>query len=96
MTEREIQTTGVQMLRKMGCQVYVTSQRRASSVTKGVPDVIVFTRTEVFFWEAKAPKGRVTPEQQAFADACRRTHTGYVCGGLDAVTHYVLNVAQAA
>lgn len=88
--EAEVQDAGVKLLRRIGCRVYVTSQRRASSVTKGVPDVLCFPPNgrPFFFWEAKSETGKRSPAQEAFGALCDHAGTGY-CWGASAslMTH---------
>ena len=96
--ERAIQAQIVRLLRSVGCQVYVlgTTRRRGdyhgTMMSPGLPDLIAFLPRAigVLFVEAKAPKGRLRPQQAAFRDAavaCMDAGKGvyYATGGLEAV-----------
>lgn len=91
MRESEIQRQGVALLRKLGGRVWVTSQRRASSVTKGVPDVMAFFpgKRLFFFWEAKASKGILSDDQLKFATTCWESGVEYVQGDLTALEDHL-------
>lgn len=92
--ESEVQDEGVKFLRRIGCKVYVTSQRRASSVTKGVPDVLVFPANgrPFFFWEAKSETGKLSPEQQEFGALCRESGTGWCYGTVAALMDHLKKI----
>jgi len=65
-TEREIQTTSVKTLRKMGATCLVTSNRKKTANTKGTPDVFVHMRNGMWLaLEFKQPEGKTTTEQFA-------------------------------
>ncbi len=40
-------------------------------------------------WEAKAPKGRLRPEQADFQDCCHRAAISHVVGGLDELIRWL-------
>ena len=45
---------------------------------KGVPDIVLITKTGKFIGlEIKAPKGRLSPDQQFFSDRCKRNQAEY-------------------
>ena len=93
--ESEVQERGVELLRKLGAQVYVTSQHRASSVTKGVPDVLAFPPGRPhFFWEAKSASGKQSPEQAEFQRHCEAAspRVAYVLGGTDALWAHLTQI----
>jgi hypothetical protein len=64
MTEREIQTYAVKVLRKLGFTCCVTSNGRRTANTRGTPDVFVLIGKG--YWiglEFKSPTGLVSKEQ---------------------------------
>ena len=104
--EKIIQQQVANLLRSLGCGVYVLGTRRrqgdyhGTMQTPGIPDLFAFLppRPEgiadalpACLWlELKAPKGRRSPEQVAFGDACERCHVPYVWGGLDDVIAWLV------
>jgi len=72
-----VQRACVALLKSVRATVIVTSQYRASRVTKGLPDVYFLHPKVGGAWiEVKRPKGKQSPEQEAFEHAC------LVCGVL--------------
>ena len=114
--EKIIQQQVANLLRSLGCGVYVLGTRRrkgdyhGTMQTPGIPDLFAFlppyptyvedydyyaagvanTVPACLWLELKAPKGRRTPEQVAFGDACERCHVPYVWGGLDDVIAWLV------
>ena len=73
MAERDIQTAAVKELRKRRdvglpkgeTRVFVTSDKRKSRHTRGLPDVLVALRSGLWCGlEFKSPTGKVSPEQE--------------------------------
>lgn len=83
LTEHQIQADGVKFLRRIGCHVKVTSDRRRA-VSNGVPDVLCWPPNgrPFFFWEAKSSSGKLSPEQMEVGAWCRESQTGWISGGL--------------
>jgi hypothetical protein len=62
--EHTIQNLAVAMLRKIGFTVHVTSNRKRTANTKGIPDTSIHIRgTKWIKMEFKQPKGKISPEQ---------------------------------
>ena len=87
--EAEEQALGVAFLRRIGFKVGVTSQRRASSVTAGLPDVIAVGRGITLFWEAKAAGGVLSDDQKAWGAACKESNIPWVHGPMGALMAYL-------
>jgi hypothetical protein len=102
--ERAIQAEGVRLLRSLGAKVWTlgTTRRKGDYAgtmqTAGAPDVIAFMRSasmwphlerHLLIWEAKAPKGRLRPEQADFQDCCHRAAISHVVGGLDELIRWL-------
>lgn len=63
MTERTIQTQAVELFRKAGYHVVVTSDSRKNR-SRGVPDLVIhLARGYCVMADAKSPDGKLTPEQ---------------------------------
>ena len=100
--ERAIQAAGVKLLRSLGADVWVTGTTRArgdyqgTRMTPGLPDCIAFLRRlgeakqHLLIWEAKAPKGRLRPEQAKFAACCFFAGVAHVTGDLDALMQWLI------
>lgn len=58
--EKDVQKAIVYTLRKCGCTVLISSQTRASRVTVGFPDLMVWNprKSKWYALEVKRPKGR--------------------------------------
>lgn len=84
--ERAVQRIGVQMLRALGCQVYIFADGRTAPTRNslGVPDVYFFLPggRGAVWWEVKAHGGKPNEHQVKFAQACLASGMRYVCGGL--------------
>jgi hypothetical protein len=81
--EKEEQRECVKIYRAHGCVVYSTSQARASKVSAGIPDLLVFApRVGVFFvHEIKRSAGGVPSSAQAeFQSLCFGCGVRYVIG----------------
>ena len=90
--ESEEQENGVAFLKKIGFQVGVTTNRRATSNSPGIPDVIAVGHGIVLQWEAKAEGGRLSPEQQAWGAACRENIVPWVAGTFAALRQYLRSI----
>lgn len=76
MSERDTQTAIVELLRKAGWHVIVTSTRKAQAAQiAGVPDVIAIRHDSVLFVECKSERGHLRPAQERFRDRIEQ-HTG--------------------
>ena len=81
-TERDFQTTVVEMARVLGWSVHgVLEQRKyAKRLSKGFPDLVLARQAKAGWWgrviyaELKSQKGRVSPEQQAWIDLLKACH----------------------
>jgi hypothetical protein len=84
--EKEIQWECVKFYRAHGCVVYETSQKRASRIAPGIPDLIVFHPRSGKHWyhEVKTPKGELRPDQKDFREQCLLTHVTHIVGGVAA------------
>lgn len=93
-----VQAIGVFFLRRIGCRVWVTSQRRASSVTPGMPDVVFFPPNgrPMGFWEAKSDTGTLSPEQRQFGASCRECGTAWIAGGLKELHDHLKRIGVLA
>ena len=69
MTEREIQRRIIDALRKAGCLVCVTSNRRHTANTPGTPDLFVWRAGRWTALEVKSPDGRLTARQSALVES---------------------------
>jgi len=69
MTEREIQRRIIDALRKAGCLVCVTSNRRHTANTPGTPDLFVWRDGKWTALEVKSPDGRLTAKQSALVES---------------------------
>ena len=94
--EKHEQAAGVQLLRALGCTVYVlgTSRRKGdyqgTNQTPGLPDVLAMLPAArgVLFWECKSQTGKASPAQlelQVLARACEERGCGvlHVLGTAD-------------
>jgi hypothetical protein len=104
--EKVVQAQLVNFLRSISAQVYVLGTRRprgdfhGTCQTPGVPDLWVFLpparmaaheeRTGLWI-EVKAPGGRRSPDQTAFAIRCAAAHVPYVCGGVDELVAWLID-----
>ena len=68
-SEGEIQKEVVRRVRAMGFEVWITSQRKRTEVSRGVPDLIIIGRGHVVFFEMKTRLGTSKPEQIQFGKA---------------------------
>jgi len=69
MTEREIQRRIIDALRKAGCLVCVTSNRRHTANTPGTPDLFVWHEGRWTALEVKSSDGRLTTKQSALVES---------------------------
>lgn len=89
--EKEVQREVKKLLSRRGCAVYDTSQPRASKVTPGLPDLVVFDRFRgLIFIEVKAPGGKPSPEQVRFRELCAGFGVNHVMGGVLEVRDFFL------
>jgi len=68
-TEREIQRRIIDALRKAGCLVCVTSNRRHTANTPGTPDLFVWHAGKWTALEVKSPSGKLTAKQSALTES---------------------------
>lgn len=54
------------VFRSVGCTVYTTSDTRRTKATPGIPDHIILHPRFLILWDAKAGRGRPSPEQMEF------------------------------
>jgi hypothetical protein len=100
--EREEQSRGVKLLKRMGWQVYTLSQYRRSNrgtgQTPGLPDVLAFhvPTGRAVWWECKQAGGRQREAQRAFMTACRAAGWPYVLGTFAALTQWLNDDAREA
>lgn len=101
--EKAEQAAIVQLLRTIGARVYVLGTRRrkgdypGTNQTPGLPDLYAFlpagphrAYAATTLWvEVKAPRGRLSAEQRAFAEACEAARQRHVVGGLDEVVVFL-------
>lgn len=100
--ERAIQAQGVRLLKTLGAAVWTigTTRRKGDYMgtmqTPGLPDVLAFLpvrglrERRLLVWEAKAPKGRLRPEQAEFRDQCLFAGVAHVVGGTDALVAWLV------
>lgn len=102
--EKVEQAHVVQLLRSLGATVYTLGTRRrrgdyqGTMQTPGVPDLYAFLPLranddplgKALWIEAKAPGGRLRPEQRAFQAFCQERYIDHVVGGLDAVIAWLI------
>lgn len=89
-------TTRMKACWKCGAQTRDMSTRQ----TPGIADVLAFLpmpafplvtpRSLVLFWEAKAPGGRLRPEQAEFRDVALASGASHVLGPFDALVAFLL------
>jgi hypothetical protein len=102
--EKQIQAAIVRLLRMIGAHVYVLGTRRRAGdhpgtmQTPGIADLFVLLPAPplarpvlpLALWiEVKAPRGRVSAAQIAFADQCLAAGIPYLRGGIDEVIDYL-------
>jgi len=66
-SEREFQASVIAAARLRGWLVYHTHDSRRSQ--PGFPDLVLVRGRQIMFWELKASRGRLTPEQSVWLDA---------------------------
>lgn len=101
-TERAIQSQGATLLRTLGARVWElgTTRRRGdyhgTMQTPGLPDVLAFMPPRephlwrLLVWEAKAPGGRLRPEQAIFRELCQFAGIHHVVGGIDPLIAWLI------
>lgn len=83
LTEAKIQEAVVAWLDRQGLPfTHIPSEGKRSKahaaklhrmgLRKGWPDLVILLPDGVGFLELKTPKGKISPEQQAFADECQK------------------------
>lgn len=99
--EKMVQAQIVDLLRKVGAEVYVLGTVRPKGDTpgtrqsKGLPDVYAFLPPRhvtcwVTLWvEVKSEGGKLRPEQETFRELCLWASHHYIVGGLEDVTLYL-------
>lgn len=95
--EKEIQSDVRRKYMAFGCEVYSTSQARASKVSAGIPDLIVFHPASMRAWlhEVKAPRGVVSPAQLVFWELATMCNWKYLLGGVAAAEAQLIHVGAA-
>jgi len=100
--ERAIQSHIVQLLRSLGGDVWELGTTRSTRdfhmgtrQTPGLPDVIAFlpvrpAAKRMLIVEAKAPGGRLRPQQKLFRECCQASSVDHVVGGLDEVIAWLI------
>ena len=104
--EKRIQSQIVTLLRSVGAAVYVLGTRRGrgdyqgTRQTPGLPDIWTILPPSRIgsgpagVWiEVKAPHGKRSREQEAFAAGCNIASVPYLCGGLDDVIAFLVERA---
>ena len=83
------------------CGAFVASTDHGTRQTEGLPDLLVFLPASriapgeaapptLVAVEAKAPRGRLSPEQVEFREWCRAARVPHVAGTYDAFIHWCL------
>lgn len=54
-----------------------TFRKMPAYAMKGVPDIVVFKKNEVYFLEVKRPGGKLSEHQIVFKDACNKVGIKY-------------------
>lgn len=104
--EKTEQAHVVQLLRSIGCRVWVAGTRRprgdyqGTCQTPGLPDLVAFLpphQRGVLFVEVKARGGRLSPDQVEFRKLALDCHAAalgvhHVVGGLEAVIVYLVSL----
>lgn len=91
--ERDEQQRIKRLVHALGGSVWDTSQgfrggsrsNRTTRIDKGLPDLLIFVpaKSVFFFWEVKAPGGRVGDDQLKFKDFCDRCNVDAGIGTFD-------------
>lgn len=89
--ERDEQARTVTLYKSLGAKVWQTSQYRRANVSPGLPDLFVKfpARRLSFSHELKGKDGRVSLEQQEFADLCYACGDKHLVGGYDAAVTFL-------
>ncbi len=84
-TEKEVEHAGDKMMTLLGFEVIRFSQPRKTMQTRGIPDRRYYHRELrlTVWWEAKAPKGKQSPDQKKFQELVERCGEEYVLGTTD-------------
>lgn len=83
-TEKQVQHAVKDLLRKLGCRVYDTSQPMRALITPGVPDLIVFHPLRgLLFIECKAHGGKQSEAQIDFQRLSEHAGIPYIVGGVE-------------
>lgn len=96
--ERDIRKRCVARMRKLGCDVYSTSDRRASRNTPGLPDLYVVPPRgkPAFWWESKGDGGKPSPEQLAFREKNAKAGVEVIIGGEAQLNAHLLKLGLIA
>jgi hypothetical protein len=90
-SEKQVQAAVKEMLGKIGCRVYDTSQPMRALITPGVPDLIAFhPRRGLLFIECKAPGGKLSEAQEDFQRLCRQAGIHHIVGGVEDVLAFLV------
>lgn len=99
--EKVVQAQIVDLLRKVGAEVYVLGVTRrkgdyqGTMMAAGIPDLYCFlpprhvTHWVTLWVEVKAEGGKLRPEQETFREMCLWASHHYLVGGLEDVTRYL-------
>lgn len=89
--ESGIQARVVKLFRLAGCKVYPTSQYRVSRQAVGMADLFVVHpgKRVAFWWECKAPSGKLSNAQWDFCQVVRAVGVEYEFGGYEEAVHYL-------
>ena len=92
--ESEVKQEITALLKRIGWQVWSTSDGRKSRNTPGLPDMwCMASNGRPPFWvEVKSETGKPSPEQESFAALCHHAGTGYVMGGVTQVLAYLKKI----
>lgn len=77
LSEEQIQRHIKDYLAALGCDVVDTSQPRATMITEGLSDLIVFADGRLCFAEIKRPGNDPTDLQERFRGWCERAEARY-------------------
>jgi hypothetical protein len=96
--ERDLRARVVKRLRALGCEVMSTSSPKPSRIAKGMPDLYVIPpRGKPPFWiEMKAPGGKASPEQVAFAAKHEPSGMAVIIGGEAEVLAHITTLGLVA
>lgn len=90
-SEKQVQADVNDLLGKIGCRVWDTSQPMRALITPGLPDLLVFhPKRGLLFVECKAPGGKQSEAQEDFQRLCSRAGVPYIVGGVQEVLAFLV------